>query len=129
MVERLLESLTNYRKENIVIKKEERRKENLLPAGSPRYVRIYDNGGKTYDRYTVVFTRPEKFGMKGQTIFVGMSHDPFYPQGFCQHGALDKPIDRPSYGHIGKKIGFDALPEDCRKVVINDYQCFWGLRP
>ena len=34
------------------------RKENLLPQGTPRYVRCYDNGGETADRYTVV----QKFG-------------------------------------------------------------------
>ena len=33
------------------------RQENLLPGGVPTNVRCYDNEGKTFDRFTVVFTR------------------------------------------------------------------------
>jgi hypothetical protein len=29
---------------------------SLMPNGVPKYVRVYDNGGKSFDRYTVVFT-------------------------------------------------------------------------
>ena len=31
-------------------------KANLFKSGAPRYVRCYDNGGKSIDRYTAVFT-------------------------------------------------------------------------
>ncbi len=36
--------------------KQEVRKASLVPNGIPRYVRCYDNGGESFDRYTVVFT-------------------------------------------------------------------------
>lgn len=43
-------------------------------------VRIYDNGGKTFDRFTVVYmNEPEGEGLYGAR---GMSEHPFHPQGF-----------------------------------------------
>ena len=86
----------------------------------PKYIRVYDNGGKTFDRYTVVYTRT------GHHEYVGLSERPFHPQGFCQHGENDSPIDYPRYGHIGKKISFEDLPNDCKLVVFQDYEEIWG---
>ena len=37
-------------------KKQQKRYNNLLPEGKPRYIRCYDNNGKSFDQYTVVFT-------------------------------------------------------------------------
>jgi hypothetical protein len=75
-------------------------------------IRCYDNGGKTFDRYTVVYLDlPEENGLYES---VGMSAHPFHPQGFGQHGAarLGK--------HLGKLIAFTKMPEDCQKVVLQD---------
>jgi len=101
---------------------------NLLPGGKPRYIRVYDDGGKSYDRYTVVFTHADKFGVEGQPV-LAMSSTPFHPQGFCQHNTYSNPIDKPAYGHLGKKITYDDLPPDCQKVVYSDYCDYWALRP
>lgn len=106
------------------------RKENLMPNNQPRWIRCYDNGGETWDRYTVVYTKISIFPKDEPSCFlyVGMSEYPFSPGGFGQHGeSMYRPIDRPTYGHLGKKIKFDDLPEDCRKLVISDYKEIWNL--
>lgn len=76
-------------------------------------VRIYDNGGKSFDRYTAVYmfepeTRPNTFGARG------MSKHPFSPQGFgCYVSATPG-------RHLGKRIEFSDLPIDCQKLVLQD---------
>ena len=76
-------------------KKTANRIKSLLPNGLPRYVRCYDNGGKTFDRFTVVFSGNYRSipnrrcrAKNGPLDFqnVGMSESPFHPQGFGQHG-------------------------------------------
>lgn len=106
--------------------KKDERMQNLLPNGMPKYVRCYDNGGKTFDRYTVVFTgRYKKSGRYFE--YLGMSAQPFHPQGFGQHGESSRPVDRPTYSHLGKKISFNDLPEDCKQCVLQDYKVNWNL--
>lgn len=85
-------------------------------------VRCYDNGGKTFDRYTVVFTGKYRRYTGGHQNYVGMSDNPFSPQGFGQHGSSFEDIDRPTYSHLGKKIDFDDLPKDCQQLVMSDAQ-------
>ena len=94
----------------------------VLISSSPKYIRCYDNGGATFDRYTVVFTR-------GKRCYLGMSENPFHPQGFGQHGEWRKgenSIDYPIYSHLGKKIKFVDLPKDCQKAVKQTYNELWG---
>jgi len=78
-------------------------------------VKCYDNGGKTFDRYTVVYL-DDKYKVQGKVWYtmLGMSNNPF--EGFGQHceGQLGK--------HLGKKIAFDDLPEDCKKLVLIELQ-------
>jgi len=114
---------------NKQMKKAEQRKNNLMTNGVPRYVRCYDNGGETIDCYTVVFTGRYLHKTGGSSWYVGMSSNPFSPQGFGQHGESNthQPIDKPSYKHLGKKIKFDELPEDCKQLVINDYIDLWDI--
>lgn len=101
-------------------------------TASPRYVRIYDNGGETADRYTAVFT-----GKRGKGQYVGMSAEPFHPQGFGQHGETrdSRPCDVDRHGwppamgrknHLGTRIPFDALPADCQSLVLSDYNAIWA---
>lgn len=109
--------------------------ERLMPGGIPKYIRAYDNGGESFDRYTVVYTgNYNNIGVKKRTynprqsyLYVGMSEHPFAPSGFGQHGETDSIIDRPAYGHLGKKITFNELPEDCKKLVVSDYKDLWEL--
>lgn len=76
-------------------------------------IRCYDNGDKTYDRYTVVYMDiPEN--PPGCFACVGMNDRPFHPQGFGQHSSAMVG------SHLGKRIKFVDLPEDCQKLVKQD---------
>lgn len=99
----------------------------LMPNGVPRYVRCYDDGGKTWDRYTVVFTGRYRSKTGGAFWHVGMSAHPTHPQGFGQHGESDKQIDTPTYGHLGRRIKFEDLPSECRALVRERYVYLWDL--
>jgi hypothetical protein len=101
------------------------RRERFMPNDVPRHIRAYDNGGKTFDRYTVVYTGNYR-GRNG-CDYVGMSSNPFHPQGFCIHGWNETVIDYPKYSHLGRKIKFKDLPEDCQRLVIRDYTEIWRL--
>lgn len=74
---------------------------------------IYDDGGKTFDRYTVYFNQIEKENPK-EYLCLAMSERPFSPQGFCQHssGQLGR--------HNGKKIELKDLPLDCQRAICKD---------
>lgn len=108
-------------------KKQLERKEVLMPNGVPRYVRCYDNGGETADRYTVCFTGRYTHKTSGDFWHLGMSSDPFHPQGIGQMGWSQTPIDRPVYSHLGKKIKFEDLPQNCQKLVIARYGYLWDI--
>lgn len=101
------------------------------PGGEPVYVRCYDNGGRSFDRYTVVYSGRYRKVVRGyardEFQYVGMSECPFNPQGFGQHGSSPQLIDRPTYGHLGKKIKFSDLPADCQRLVLQDYKEIWNI--
>jgi hypothetical protein len=113
-----------------------------MPGGIPRWVRCYDNGGETVDRYTVCFT-----GKAGTVRTPGdrrafaqyraMSTHPFCPQGFGMWGETpNRHADVNDWGfapamgrkcHLGRRIPFASLPPDCRKLVLQDYREIWKL--
>ena len=117
--------------------KNQNRIDRLLPNGKPRYVRCYDNGGETMDRYIAVFTGRYTHKTGGMHYHVSMNASPFHPQGIGMTGEsrdiVDAPNGRwggPSIGrkcHLGTRIHFDALPEDCRKLVLRIYRDLWDL--
>jgi hypothetical protein len=75
-------------------------------------VRIYDNGGKSFDRYTCVFMdRP--YGKRDPSLkeALGFSGNPFHPQGFGQHTSAVPGR------HLGKRIACDALNADCQQFI------------
>jgi len=75
-------------------------------------IRCYDNDGSTCDRYTVVYMdQPEQ---NNTFAAVGMNSEPFHPQGFGQH--CNAMVGK----HLGKRIPFKTLPEDCQKLVMQD---------
>lgn len=73
-------------------------------------VRVYDDGGKTIDRYTVVLTRSSLNTWE----CIGMSQDVTSPQGFYQHSVCR--LGR----HLGKRISFAALPAAHRERIIQE---------
>lgn len=81
-------------------------------------IKVYDDGGKTLDRYTVVFMdqSAHSFICGRSFVCLGMNAAPFHPQGFCQHSQAR------IGSHLGKRIEFAALPEDCQKAVRQEWQ-------
>jgi hypothetical protein len=96
-------------------------------------LRVYDNGGITMDRYTVLRldwvhhktqsqTRlAERDALSGRRLSIrheaahleciGMSEQPDHPQGYGQHGTAQ------DGSHLGKRIAFSDLPERCQRVA------------
>jgi hypothetical protein len=121
------------------------RLENLMPGDIPRWIRCYDNGGETADRYTVVFSgrTAVEVAQDGSRWYpyLAMSESPYHPQGVGIHGSNPgQPCDTcredrgyswpPALGrkcHLGTRIGFKDLPPDCQEIVIQDYKEIWRL--
>ena len=77
-------------------------------------VKLYDNGGKRFDRYTAVYTdRPDR-GHPGSYECRGMSAHPTHPQGYGMYGSA-----MPGQ-HLGKRINLSDLPAECQRVVLRD---------
>ncbi len=75
----------------------------------------YDNGGETFDRYTVVYMDcPDVGGYQ----CLGMSENPTHPQGFGQH-SVAVPGD-----HLGKVVELADLPEACQELVARDLKAW-----
>jgi hypothetical protein len=106
------------------------RKEKLMPRGIPKWIRCYDNGDRSFDRYTVIFTKANIYCRNNAEIscfYLAMSAHPYHPQGFGQHGESRFPIDSHGHKNIGKRITFKELPPDCQKLVRSDYIDLWNL--
>ena len=90
-----------------------RRSRKDYPIG---VIGIYDNNGKSMDRYTVCYTPIES---QGETWwpYLGMSEHPYHPQGFGQHGELRF---RKTRQRGERCINFAELPPDCQKLVMSD---------
>lgn len=109
------------------------RAERFLPGGVPRWIRCYDNGGRTADRYTIVFSG--KSG--GFTLFC--SENPSHPQGVGIHedsradealiwgGNGDRERAARVRAALGKRVPFTSLPAAVRKVVLADYTEAWRI--
>jgi len=81
-------------------------------------IRCYDNGGKTADRYTVAYIDDRE---DNRTYCCrGMSHNPTHPQGVGMYGSC---VLGP---HLGNRILFKDLPEECQRVVR--YDCGEGVQ-
>lgn len=123
------------------------REKALLQNGQPKWVRVYDNEGESADRYTVCFTGryrtplpPDQHAYYGRYTwyqYLGMSANPFNPQGIGMHAENRKQIDvnksgfAPAIGrrcHLGKRIPFDELPFDCQRLAWRDYSMLWMVR-
>ena len=109
-------------------KKQQARLASLLPGGKPKHVRIYDNGGRTADRYTVVFCGNYKGRPVGWTLMLHMNSKVGRPgYGISGHQEVRGVPDHPRYSHLGKKISFDDLPELCQQATLEDYKDLWRL--
>lgn len=114
---------------------------SLLPNGLPKYVRCYDNGGETADRYLVCFTGKAGVdrvpGYAAEFSYRAMSENPFHPQGVGMWGSSKhNHCDTNKWGwapmigkknHLGKRIAFSDLPPECQKLILRDYKEIWKL--
>ena len=119
--------------------REQDRVRRLLPNGEPRYIRCYDNGGETIDRYSVVFSGRYSHKTGGEHWALFMSGAPFHPQGVCQHSTGRDIFDAPSgwttqvgrkchaCPSLGRRIRFADLPADCQRAAMQDYLYLWDL--
>lgn len=63
---------------------------------------VYDNGGESVDRYSVIFKDGD---------LVGMSERPFHPQGFNQFSGNVDDWDLTTFDHLGKKLNIKDVPD------------------
>jgi len=71
--------------------------------------KIYDNGGETVDRYTILLGH-HNFGCAGASLAV--SDDPAHPtHGFSQWG------EATDGEHLGKEIKFEDLPKNVQEHI------------
>ena len=75
---------------------------------------IYDNGGKTCDRYTIYY---KSNGWQPWQDYIAASAKPFHPQGFGQHGESRPFYRRHDMAHIGEPLRFDKLPPDVQRFA------------
>lgn len=73
---------------------------------------VWDNDGKTIDRYTVVFKTHEMSIEKDTFDSLGLSIYPEHPQGFSQMGSCKVGE------HLGKRIKFHDLPIQVIQHII-----------
>jgi hypothetical protein len=104
---------------------------------------VFDNGGETFDRYTII--------NKKDGEMIGSSDSPFHPQGFgqycgnvadnywrtaygygwrngCNKALLNKRIKYAvnlflsDCGNIGKIIDFNSLPDDVKQFAKQSFE-------
>lgn len=84
----------------------------------------------TFDRYTVIeFDHPVSKRHPYTWAYIGMSGNPFHPQGFGQHGEIQNYLMRGDFdnsngkwGHLGTQVNFSSLPDDVKKYVAQDFE-------
>lgn len=82
-------------------------------------LRIYDNGGRSFDRYTIIPPRwaHDYRERMPRCLFsaIGASERPFNPQGFGMC------ITAMPGSHLGKRLHWDALPADVQKFARQSF--------
>ncbi|GAG66515.1 unnamed protein product [marine sediment metagenome] len=70
-------------------------------------LKVWDNGGKSFDRYTV----------RVRNDYFGMSKNPSSPQGFNQYAGSYPEIDESSLGKKIKCLNYRQLPYEIRGAI------------
>ena len=73
-------------------------------AKAKHNIEVYDNGGKTIDRFTVII----------DDGVYGMSDDPFYPLGFNQFSCMKSELGLPVEG-----IKRQYIPTEIKKAILD----------
>lgn len=80
-------------------------------------LRCYDDGGKTWDRYTIIPPRWAREYREQPALFecIAASERPFHPQGFGLHcTAMPGP-------HLGKRVKWSELPADVQRFARQSF--------
>lgn len=73
-------------------------------------LRVWDNQGKTFDRYTI----------RIRNSYYGMSSNPNHPQGFCQYcGDYGSVVEGKHLGKLLQRKEYRLLPEEVRKTITS----------
>lgn len=78
-------------------------------------IRIFDNGGQTIDRWTIVFL-DRKNGIYHESY--SFSHTPSSPTGFGQWG--ESLLDEWDNKHLGKEKKWDEVPEKLKEFLVDN---------
>lgn len=87
-------------------------------------IEIWDNGGKTADRYFIAVSGLMECDNKPYTYFMYSSENPFHPQGIGLHG--DEELTavyksrRGGMSHMGKRITFFELPKYVQRFIAQE---------
>lgn len=84
------------------------------------YLRIWDDGGKSFDRYTILPPRWAKNYRERSRLWngIGASENPFHPQGFGQW------ITALPGKHLGTRITWNTLPEEVKEYARQSFPEF-----
>ena len=90
----------------------------------PRYIKVFDNGGATLDRYTVIFTKRKV--NQSEYLALKLSDEPD-GQFHNKHTILLNSTSQKSVPLIGRKIAFTDLPAQCQSIVRKYYRDLWSV--
>lgn len=80
-------------------------------------LRVYDNNGKTFDRYTILPPKHAKEYREKSGLWaaIGASENPFYARGFGMFVTADPGP------HLGKRIAWGELPQDVKRFARESF--------
>ena len=92
-------------------------KNTIIVNGKRKVCRIFDNGGVTFDRFTIAFKgyRVPRNGMVYP--YLAASTNPFSPQGFGQHGESKFFL---TGRELGKRVDIDSIPVDVKTFILQN---------
>ena len=81
-------------------------------------LRCYDNGGRSFDRYTILpphwaveYKAGRRVGVGTLWAAIGSGEHPFHPQGFGMY------VQAVAGAHLGRRVRWDTLPADVQKFA------------
>ena len=92
-------------------------KNTITWKGKRKVCRIFDNGGESFDRYTIAFKGYRLAGHGMVYPYLASSENPFHPQGFGLHGESKEFL---TGKHLGKRVAFEDVPERVQQFILEN---------
>jgi hypothetical protein len=87
-------------------------------------IEVWDNGGKTFDRYTIAISGLQEYNGTPYTYYMGASENPYSPQGFGQHSreltTAEYKAQRGGFWQLGKRVRVYDLPKPVQRMIANE---------